>query len=96
MKNDLAGGKLPSGDFGERGIMLLAFNLQRALQRLALAAGWWTKRLKAIRFALISIPGRVVQHAGSLLVQIRAGHPAYQTLLQVRGRILALALVPPS
>lgn len=100
MKNDLAGGKLPSGDFGENaawwGIMLLAFNLQRAMQRLALGAGWWAKRLKALRFGLISIPGRVVQHAGSLLVQIRASHPSYQTLLQVRRSILGLALAPPS
>ena len=100
MKNDLAGGKLPSGDFGENaawwGIMLLAFNLQRARQRLALETGWWTKRLKALRFGLISIPGRVVRHAGSLFVRIRADHPSYQTLLQVRKRILVLALAPPS
>jgi hypothetical protein len=99
MKNDLAGGKLPSGDFGENaawwGIMLLAFNLERAMQRLALETGWWAKRLKAVRFSLIALPGRVVRHAGSLLVQLRSGHPAYQTLLRIRQRLLALALAPP-
>ena len=40
MKEDLAGGKLPSGDFGENaawwGIMLLALNLNAAMKRLAL------------------------------------------------------------
>jgi hypothetical protein len=61
MKEDLAGGKVPSSDFGENAawwwIMILAFNLHAAMKKLALGESWTTKRLKAVRFSLISLPG---------------------------------------
>lgn len=99
MKHDLAGGKLPSGAFGENaawwGIMLLAFNLHRAMQRLVLGPGWLGKRLKAMRFALITLPGRVVQHARGLLLRLSGGHPIYRVLLEGRQRMRALAQGPP-
>ncbi len=42
MKDDLAGGKLPSADFGENAawwwIMILAFNLNAMMKKLALGA----------------------------------------------------------
>ena len=57
MKDDLAGGKLPSGDFGENAawwwIMILSFNLNAIMKRHVLGKEWSPKRLKAIRFHLI-------------------------------------------
>lgn len=54
MKEDLAGGKLPSDDFGENAawwwIIILAMNLNSAMKRLALGKSWAPKRMKAIRF----------------------------------------------
>jgi len=54
MKDDLAGGKLPSGDFGENAawwwIMILALNLNAIMKRFVLGKKWVPKRLKAIRF----------------------------------------------
>jgi len=98
MKEDLAGGKLPSGDFGENaawwGITVLAFNLNAAMKRLVLGEGWLGKRLKAIRFGLISLPGRVVQHARGLYVCLSGSHPSHGLLLAARQRILALAQGP--
>ncbi len=65
MKEDLAGGRLPSADFGENAawwwIMILAFNLNAAMKQLALGGSWVTKRMKALRFSLISLPGRVIE-----------------------------------
>ena len=61
MKEDLAGGKLPSSDFGENAawwwIMILAFNLNSAMKRLVLEGSWASKRMKANRFTLIGLPG---------------------------------------
>ncbi len=98
MKEDLAGGKLPSGDFGENaawwGITVLAFNLNSAMKGLVLGEGWLGKRLKAIRFGLISLPGRVVRHARGLYLRLSGGHPCYELLLGARQRILALAQGP--
>lgn len=73
MKEDLAGGKFPSGDFGENAawwaIMILAFNLNSAMKRLVLGGSWVSKRLKAIRFALINLPGRIVERSRQLIVR---------------------------
>jgi len=96
MKTDLAGGTLPSGKFGANaawwGIMLLAFNLHAALRLLALPGGLKPKRMKAIRFALIDVPGRVVEHARQLVIRLSRGHPALEWLMKMRRLIRALAL----
>ena len=99
MKEDLAGGKLPSHKFGANAawwaITVLAFNLNSAMKRLVLGKQWVNKRLKAIRFGLISLPGRVLRHARRLLVRLAGGHPSYGVLLRARERIMALAHGPP-
>ena len=98
LKNDLAGGRLPSGLFGANAawwaIAVLAFNLNSAMKRLVLGGEWVSKRLKAVRFALIALPGRVVRHARRLIIRLARGHPSYELLLRVRQRILALAAEP--
>ena len=62
LKEDLAGGRLPSGLFGANAawwaITVLAFNLNSAMKQLALGKEWVSKRLKAVRFGIIDIPGR--------------------------------------
>ena len=99
MKDDLAAGKLPSGLFGVNAawwaIAVLAFNLNSAMKRLALGMEWVSKRLKAVRFAFISLPGRVVRRARTLVTRLTRGHPSYSLLLAARQRILALAHGPP-
>jgi hypothetical protein len=94
MKEDLAGGKLPSGNFGENaawwGITILAFNLNAAMKQLALGGSWVVKRMKAIRFSLISLPGRVVSHARELVIRLAKDHPSLNILLAARQRILEL------
>lgn len=95
MKDDLAGGKLPSGDFGENaawwGIMILALNLNAAMKRLVLPASWRHKRFKAVRFGLINLAGQVRERSRQLQILISPKQPAYVLLLQMRERILVLA-----
>jgi hypothetical protein len=94
MKHDLAGSHLPSAHFGANAawwdIMVLAFNLNSLMKRLALPGGWQPKRLKAIRFGLINVAGRVVSRSRQLIVRLSSSHPAYQVLLEVRWRLQAL------
>lgn len=98
LKNDLAGGRLPSGLFGANAawwaIAVLAFNLNSAMKRLVLSGQWVAKRLKAVRFALIALPGRVMWHARKLIIRLARGHPSYELLLMARRRILTLAAEP--
>ena len=96
---NLAGGKLPSGDFGENAawwmFMILAFNINAAMKGLALGQGWARRRLKALRFHLIKLPGRVVS-GSRLKVRLAEGHPSFQLLLAARRNISALAAAAPS
>jgi len=94
MKEELAGGKLPSKFFGANAawwaIMLLAYNLHSAMKRLVLGGKWVTKRLKAIRYAIICLAGRVLEHGRQLIVRLAGSHPSNELLYRARARILEL------
>ena len=98
MKDDLAGGTLPSGSFGENAawwaIAALAFNVHTAVKGLVLGGSWVTRRLKTVRFSLINVPGRVIQRGRGLLLRISGAHPAFPLLLQGRQRLRALLALP--
>ena len=98
MKEDLAGGKLPSGKFGENAawwwIMVLAHNLNAAMKSLVLQGSWVAKRMKAIRFHLINLPGRVMEHARGLIVRLAGDHPSFELLVNARQRIMELGCAP--
>ncbi len=51
--------------------------------------------MKAVRFSLLGVPGRVVQHARRLVIQLSSGHPSYEPLVGARRTILGLAHGPP-
>ena len=98
MKEDLAGGTLPSGDFGENAawwwIMVMAFNLNAALKSLVLGGRWVQKRMKAMRFYLINIPARVIVRSRQLSLRLSAGDPAYGWLVAIRAKIAGLHPAP--
>ena len=102
MKSDLAGGKLPSSDFGENAawwhFVILALNLNSAMKHLvlekALGKEWGTRRLKALRFHLIHLPGRLVHRSRQWFLRLTRGHPSPGALLKIRRQILQLATVP--
>jgi hypothetical protein len=101
MKEDLAGGQLPSGDFGENAawwaIMILALNLNATMKRLVLPQGWAHKRLKALRFGLINLAAVVRGRSRQLQILLSPKQPAYDLLLKARERIAQLAQErPPS
>lgn len=98
MKSDLAGGQLPSGLFGANAawwaLMILAHNLNAAMKRLVLGKDWAAKRMKALRFRLIALPGRVVSHARKLIIRLGGGAEALGTIVSARQTIRALACGP--
>jgi hypothetical protein len=98
MKKDLAGGTLPSGKFGENAawwwMMVLALNLNQMLKRLALEPKMVSKRMKAIRFLIINIPGRIVKRSRQLILRISKGHPCFNRLIDARERIALLEGLP--
>jgi hypothetical protein len=95
MKSDFAGGRFPSGDFGENAawwwIMTLAYNLNVLMKRLVLGESWVNKRMKALRFGLIHIAARVIERSRGLWVRISESHPSSGLLIDMRRRIAQLA-----
>jgi hypothetical protein len=98
IKHDLAGGKLPSGDFGENAawwwIMIIAHNLNAIMKTLALGKTWSSKRMKAIRFSFIKLPGRVVERSRGLIIRLTKNHPSLELLIEARKRISMMVPVP--
>ena len=96
MKDDLAGGRLPSGLFGANAawwaIMVLAHNLNALMKHRVLGGDWAARRMKAMRFHLIALPGRVVRHARRLIVRLSAG--ALDLIRDARAAILSLHPAP--
>ena len=98
MKDDLAGGRLPSSDFDENAawwwIMIIAFNLNVMMKTLAFEPSMTNKRMKAIKFSIINIPGKVLERSRELLLRLPQGHPAYEMLIAARKKIAMLQQAP--
>lgn len=93
MKEDLAGGRLPSGEFGKNAawwwIMILAFNLNAAMKTLVLGRSWINRRMKAIRFHLIHIAGRIIRSGNTLRIRVSRG---IDEIVRARERMRAFSL----
>lgn len=99
VKNDLAGGTLPSGIFGANAawwaIACITANILTYFQALAVPPKYAKVRLKRLRFRLFHLAGRVCHHARNLIVRLSANHPSLPDLLDIRARIALRARHPP-
>lgn len=98
LKNDLAGGRMPSQRFGVNAawwwVSVLAHNLNAIMKRRVLGPAWADKRLKALRFSLIHLPGRVLERARRLIIRLTQWEPMANFLIELRCRIAALVPGP--
>lgn len=98
MKSELAGGRFPSGEFGSNAawwaIMILAYNLYALMNHVILGGHWITRRLKAVRYAIINVAGRVIEQARMLRIRLTAEGDRLSLFLRVREKILALMEQP--
>lgn len=88
-KNELAAGVPPCGRFGANAawyrLSLLTYNVLSAMKWLALPPSMETARPKKMRFSLFAIAGRIVSHAGKVV--LRVGRAAEQIAGLVAARI---------
>jgi len=99
LKEDFAGGKMPSNEFGANAawwqIAALAMNIASVMKRIVLGGVWANRPMKAVRLLLISVPGRVVEKARQLYLRLSRDHPALDLIVHIRLRIRELATGPP-
>lgn len=98
MKNDLAGGVMPCGRFGANAawwrINALTHNLLTLVKLEALPEAVHNARPKTLRFRLFNLAGRLIHHAGSLILKLSAGFPLAEAYVQARARLRVLAYLP--
>jgi hypothetical protein len=99
LKEDFAGGRMPSGEFGVNAawwqIAVLSMNLSAVMNRIVLGGQWLGRRMKAIRFLIINVPGRVMEKARQLCLKLGKDHKALDLLIGMRRRIGSLSASPP-
>jgi len=76
LKNELAGGVMPSKYFGANAAWLrlavISYNVLTALKRIALPAELLRARPKRLRFLIFNTSGRLVQHARKMRLRLAA------------------------
>lgn len=98
LKNDLAGGMMPSGKFGANAAWwwcaVLAHNLQAIFKQVALDEAWRYRRMKAFRFHIINLPGRIVYSGNVLTLRLAINKDKLLWLKEMRARLLEFARGP--
>ena len=93
-KNELAARVPPCGRFGANAawyrFAMLTYNVLSAMKSLALPPHFGDARPKRIRFSLFSLAGRIVSHAGDLVLRIASQVEKLAGLIQARARLAAL------
>lgn len=75
LKNGYGGGVMPCGRFGANSawwrMNCISYNINSFLKRVALPEGWEKLRIKGLRFRVICIAGKVLNHARKLYLRLR-------------------------
>lgn len=99
-KNELGAAVPPCGRFGANAawyrLSLLTYNVLSALKSLALPPALSAARPKRLRFALFSLAGRLITHAGQLALRVSAAAEALAGLIAARTRLALVAQALPA
>jgi hypothetical protein len=95
-KNELGAAVPPCGRFGANAawyrISLLTYNVLSAMKSQLLPAELSMARPKRLRFRVFTIAGRLISHAGKLIVRISEAAERFAGLLTARARLTVLVV----
>lgn len=87
---------LPSGDLLANavyfGIGIMTYNLFIAQKMLTLPLEWQGKTIKSIRWLLVEVAGKLIEHGRCVILKIAVGMEKYKRYAQMRQRIYELSL----
>lgn len=97
MKNDLGAGVLPCGKFYANAawwrLNCIAYNIISIMKRKALPQQWWSYRMKALRYWLIGVAGRIIRTGRQLYMRFCGSAEVFAFYEQARGKLYDLAQV---
>jgi hypothetical protein len=95
LKNDLAGGVLPAKRFFANAtwwrLNVLTYNVLSVMKRKALPASWWPARLKTLRYHLLGIAARIIEHGRRLFLKIANHHPSFLLYKEARQKLFSFS-----
>lgn len=95
LKNDLAGGVMPCGRFYANAawwrLNCIAYNVLSVMKRKALPRDWATYRMKALRFFLIGVAGRVIRTGRQLFLRFAGMASVCEIFQNARRKLVALS-----
>ena len=90
VKNGFGMRKMPSGGFAANalyfGIGILSYNLFIAQRNLTMPEDFRTKTIKTVRWLLINLPGKIISHAGSLVMGLAIPEEIVEILHEMRTK----------
>jgi len=88
--------RLPSGDFYGNalhfGIGIMTYNLFIAQKLLTMHEGWKRKTIKSVRWLLVEVAGKLIDHGRQMILKIAVGIEKYRIYLEMRRRTYELSL----
>lgn len=98
LKNELGAGVLPCAEFGANAawfrLCVLTYNVLSAMKTLALDPEFADARPKRLRFAIFTIPARILSHARRIFARVAKALADKVRLATARGRLRVL-MAPP-
>ena len=94
LKHGLGLEQLPCGDAGANAVFfrigVLAYNLFIGFKRLACPAPWVSQTIATVRWRLVQVAGRILRHAGRVIVRLVLEAEALACWHAIRQRCRAL------
>lgn len=88
--------RLPSGDFYGNalhfGVGIMTYNLFIAQKLFTMHEGWQRKTIKSLRWLLIEVAGKLIDHGRQKILKIALGLEKYRIYLEMRRRTYELSL----
>ena len=89
--------RMPCGQLGANAVFLrigvIAYNLFLGFKRLSCPKSWWHHTIATFRWKLIQIAGRIVHHAGQVILKLALDAEKLRLFRSIRKRCFELAVV---
>ena len=73
-------------------VSAMSYNLFIAQKLFTLPEGWQNKTIKSVRWLLVEVAGKWVEHGRQVILKLAVGKKKFELYLQMRRRIYALSL----